>query len=141
MPTRMRALALAMVLLLATSASGCIDLGPTPWTLAPAISPRGAKVRLLAADGTLLARGELIALADSGVVLDDGVRLLHLPRRTFSAIDAKPIGRFATTPESKWRATVASLRPAARFPQGLTPALERRWLEATGRSVVTAANE
>ena len=112
---------------LAASVAACAEIGPVPHRFAPAISPRGADVRLVTSDSTVLARGELVAVSDSVVVLDYGKRLLRLPPSAFALVDVKGLGRFHASP-ARWRGTVAAVRPVSRFPQGLTPELEQRLL-------------
>ena len=115
---------LAGVALLAATI-GCFHFGPTPQEYAPAVSPRGAHVRLGADLYTTLAAGELVAVTDSGLLLDDGTRLAHIARSRFTVVRVRGARVYEFRP-SQWARIADHLRPFSRFPQGLTPELERR---------------
>ena len=113
-------------------AGACIRVGPRAERYPPAISARGAATRLydIHEPHRAVASGELIAVTDSGVVVNDGAHLVHVVRARYLVAEVKGVGRFELRPDARWAAIAARFRPVSRFPQGLSPELERRYVAA-----------
>ena len=122
-------LALAIVSLPATA---CV-IGPKLAVYPPAHGPQGAAVAIRVGRSTIT--GEAIAVTDSGVVTVHEGQLAFVP---WPAIDDLSVNGIRSSyipardgPEPSRRARIARL---SRFPQGLTPELERRLLAQFGQT-------
>jgi hypothetical protein len=69
-------------------------------------------------------------VTDSGVAIDDGARLVHVAHGLFRVVNVRGVGRFEQRSTTSCATIAERLRPLSRFPQGLTPELERRYLAA-----------
>ena len=133
----MRAL---LITLAAIALGGCaLRHGPRAETLAVAQSARGLEASLRI--GKTWFSGELMAIADTVVVLDSGKEVLHVPLSRVSE------ARFRDTSDDKFRehyegpllrspAAQKRLRLLSRFPHGLTPEVEAKLLAAHGQTAV-----
>jgi hypothetical protein len=116
---------------LASLASGC-SYGMTAERFTPAHEPAGAVVELQTGAGPL--SGELIEVADSGLVVLAGKTLRRVP---YSAISSGHLAQTKITvdaahiPQGDRR---ERLRLLSRYPQGLTPELLRALLTAYGQA-------
>ena len=118
------------ILAAASAAVGC-QVGTTPRTFQPAASPAGVTVTLALPQTRFEA--ELLALDDSALIVrrlqgSDPVafvRFAAIRESQFRQVSVKHIGRNGPGPADRER-----LRLVSRFPQGLTPELLRRLLEA-----------
>ena len=129
MSARLRPLMLAACVVL-VPVVGC-NVGPGIATYAPAHEPNGMRVTVRTpAD---FAMGELIDVRDSAVVVLAAGDLVLIPLRLVSDLRFPHQG---TMPRQGKHLTAdhrAMLRKVSRFPQGMTPDIEARFLSELGR--------
>lgn len=121
-------------LLLMTMLAAACSLGPGRYR--HAASPEGASVTIELAGGTL--GGELLESTAEGVLLLDGGRAIHfIP---YADVREAEVTQF---PDLGWAGgqspgprELALLRRISRFPQGTTPQLRAKLLEAYGQTEV-----
>jgi hypothetical protein len=73
--------------------------------------------------------GELLAATDSSVILFEGERVSEVRFRSILSGEIDPGGARLRGQSAPTAATLSRLRQLSRFPQGLQPALLRRFLE------------
>lgn len=128
----------ARLALLAAALAGCL-LGPTPHSYEPATQAAGASVELwLGRRGRPSVKGELLAVPDdSTVVVRVGSTISRVRWRDVRQLRSRQAGL-----ELYGGARVPAdhherLRLVSRFPQGITPELERALLAAHGQSAIS----
>ena len=114
---------------------GACYVGTSARNYAPAKGPAGAMLEL-DLEGARKAGGELLAVEDSTLLLLVGRNLVRLPMSQVKHGRAPKLSfsRDDLRGEKRYR-----LRLISRYPQGLTPELEARLLEAYGADSVRAA--
>jgi hypothetical protein len=131
--------ALLAGLAIAVVVTGC-HVGPNAQSYTVARTPYGARLALMVADERFEA--ELLAVRDSGLLVLRSNQLLLVPFRSID--DARSAGgahvgvelRDGRRPTSD---EMERLRIQSRYPQGVTPELERRLLEAYGQTSLIVA--
>lgn len=113
-------------------AAACL-VGTPAGKFEPARGPAGVWVDLRLADRGRLA-GELLAVADSALVVRDSaitlVRFLSIREGAFRQVGTVRFNRRAPARGDRER-----LRRVSRFPQGVSPELMQRLLQAHGQNV------
>ena len=133
-----RATALLTVLVLACLTNGC-SFGMTARKYSPAQGPKGIMMHV--STGQKQLTGELIEVRADGILLADE-KLRLLPYTAILSAEANE----KDTPYRISKGTVPNrdvqehLRLLSRFPQGLTPELIQRLLDAYGQTELAAAN-
>jgi hypothetical protein len=130
MKIRFRLYTLALLLPAACS------VGTTGKNYAPGKSPAGASVMLELSGGRRTLSGELLAVEDSSLVVQSGGQLHRIPLRLIQSGKAPKLsfsGAGLKPPDRE------QLRLISRYPQGVSPELERRLLEAYGQTAVEEA--
>ncbi len=98
----------------------------------PANVPGGSTVTVITDANRRGYTGELLAVDDSAMLLVHLDTLTQIPLQDVRSVSA-PLGSGRGVPDRSRRAL---LRRIARYPQGVTPDLERRLLEAYHQSAV-----
>lgn len=103
----------------------------------PAKVPGGATVTVFTRANQDRYKGELLAIDDSTILLVRRDTLTRIPLWDVRSIQA-PLGEGIGVPDGGRR---AQLRRIARYPQGMTPDLERRLLEAYHQSAIVIGRQ
>ena len=133
-----RATALLTLLALACLTNGC-SFGMTARKYSPAQGPKGIMMHV--STGQKQLTGELIEVRADGILLVAEEKLLLLPYTAILSAEAKEkdspyIISKGTVPN---RDVQEHLRLLSRFPQGLTPELIQRLLDAYGQTELAGA--
>jgi hypothetical protein len=115
--------------LLALLQLAACSVGTTGKNYPPAKGPAGASV-MLELGGKRTLAGELLAVEDSSLVVQAGGRL-H--RVSLPSIRSGKAPKISFTGPALNDSIQGRLRLVSRFPQGISPELERRLLEAYGQ--------
>jgi hypothetical protein len=130
MKSRMILIALFSVV----AVTGCV-FGKSAAKLPVATSPRGVVASLLLPTGRI--SGELIEIGDEGMVVQENTRrILFIPYRVIRSFVPKDLPdayrlRLGERPAGDKRSRLQSV---SHFPQGMTPDIKRKVLEAAGQS-------
>ena len=108
--------------------------GPTLEDFPAATTPAGAQVRLLRRGWSLA--GELLAVRDSAVLVRQDRHVVLVPWRRVTLLVVPKTGEFPIEGKPPKRALLDRLRLMSRFPQDLTPEVERALLATLGRDSV-----
>ena len=130
--TPMRPFRLTLPLALVVAAS-CY-FGPKLQDFPSATTPAGAEVRVVRRGWSLA--GELLAVRDSGVVVRQDRHVVLVPWRRVANVVVPRVGRFPIGGKPPKGALREQLRLMSRFPQDMSPAVERALLASLGRDSV-----
>lgn len=119
--------------LLAPLVAGACYFGPSVENFPPATAPGGADVTVRLRRRAVQA--ELIAVSDSALVVRDEARLLRVRWADVEYVRVARFGEFYPYRAGAPR-ELDQLRRVSRFPQGLTPQIERTMLGALGRDSI-----
>ena len=130
--TRAHVAAAAVALLLLLTAC---HYGPNIADFPPATQAAGADVQL-ASRGWKVS-GELVAVRDTALLVRAGTRLVLVPWARVQQLELRPrLGVYDVGFRRPNDETFRYLRLVSRFPQDLTPEVERALLAALGRSAI-----
>ncbi|HET7711791.1 MAG TPA: hypothetical protein VFL80_07665 [Thermoanaerobaculia bacterium] len=122
------------VLLLALALTGCA-LGPKVDSFAPARSAAGIEASL-ALDGGASAKGELLAVEETALVLLNQKVVTRVPYSSIRSGTFPQSGVAITNGRFQNAESREKLRLLSRFPQGLTPPLLASLLAAYGQEAI-----
>ena len=116
-------------------ANGC-TIGKSGKDLTVASSPSGARISAKVPQSTVT--GELVAMGDNGMVVLSGAQLRFLPYALISSMTVSEFGpEYAVSSASPLSAQKRDrLRLISRFPQGMTPVIERAFLARLTQTAV-----
>ena len=113
--------------------------GPRWEQIPVATTAAGATLELRATERGGAEEAELIAVQDSGLVVASSGRLVFAPYASLRTITVKGLGWRYEGPAGASNADVRrQLRPLSRFPQGMSPDVVSRLLEAYGQTSIEA---
>jgi hypothetical protein len=117
-------LALSVALALVT---GC-RFGPKLETVSLARAPRGTMMEVMRVSGST--NGELLAVAEDGLVILEGRRMVNVPFVEIREARSSELGREYRFSGQKRPSpdVIARLRRVSHFPQGITPEIEAKLL-------------
>lgn len=126
---------IATALALITIASGC-TFGRSGKDLVVATGPGGATISAAVPQGTVT--GELVTLREHGLIVRSGTQLRFLPYGIITRLTVSELGPdYAVSAQGGMTAQKkAKLRLVSRFPQGMTPQVEREFLAKLGQSAI-----
>ena len=122
------------MLALALLVAGACYFGPRLTDFPAATQPAGTQVRLMRRGWML--EGELLAVRDSAVLVRQDRHVVLVPWRRVAYLVVPKVATLATGGKPPGAALRERLRLMSRFPQDLTPAVERALLASLGRDSV-----
>ena len=129
-----RALATRGVAVLAALLVTACYFGPKLADFPAATQPVGADVKLVRRGWSLA--GELVAVRDTAVLVRQDRHLVLVPWRRVTAVVVPKMGEFMIGGRPPRREVRDRLRRVSRFPQDMTPEVERALLATLGRDSV-----
>ena len=122
----------SMLLIVALCSVGCFHIGPSVEDFPLASRPNGATVTIQTTSHS--ATGELLAVRDDGVVIQQGSKLAFAPYSDLRSVSVAEladysIGAGAPPPERR-----ANLNAVSRYPQGIGAELQRKLLAQAGQA-------
>src|SRR5574337_351961 len=121
-------------LVVALLAVGACVSGPTLGNFAPAHAPDGVSVRLRLVTNREIPLAELLAVGDSGLLVQRSGRLEWVPLAVVSDVEATGRGTSTRFAPSYRERPPNELRLLARYPAGVTPVLLDRLLASYGQA-------
>ena len=114
---------------------GC-TVGKSGKNLMVATGPAGASINAAVPQGAVT--GELVTLREHGLIVRSGAQLRFLPYGIITRMTVSELGpNYAVSAQSGMTAQKkARLRLVSRFPQGMTPEIEREFLVKLGQSAI-----
>jgi len=131
----MTAMRRALPFALAALLSGCY-LGQTAAKFEPARGPRGVAVSITTVSRTNVF-GELIEVGSESLLVDTAPAVVLVPYTAIRRAAFMQTGLFIDQGRAPSPSTREKMRLLSRFPQGLSPELRQRLLEAHGQTDVT----
>jgi hypothetical protein len=124
----------SFVLIAALCPVACFYVGPSAASFPLASSPNGATVYVQTASQA--AAGELLAVRDDGIVIQNGSRLAFVPYanlRSAKVVELSDHSIGAGAPPLDKR---AQLNAVSRYPQGIGAALQQKLLSQAGQTEI-----
>jgi hypothetical protein len=96
--------------------------------------PAGYAIRTQLSGGSRTG-GELLAVTDSGLMMIVSGRVAYVPRASITTLSGG-WANFRWNNSAPWSDVATRLRPISRYPQGISPALQRALLMAYGQTSI-----